>query len=55
MCARGNASYKYALEWLGHRDSHILDLYYTMFDDTAEKAMASIDYGLANDSQNPAA
>ena len=44
MCARNNISYKYALEWMGHRSSDILDLYYTMFDDTAEAAMRSINY-----------
>ncbi len=44
MCARNNISYKYALEWMGHKSSDILDLYYTMYDDTAEAAMATIDY-----------
>ena len=44
MCARNNVSYKYALEWMGHRDSEILDLYYRMFDETAEIAMKTIAY-----------
>lgn len=45
MCARNNVSYKYALDWLGHTDSAILDLYYRMFDEAAETAIVSIDYG----------
>ncbi len=44
MCACNNISYKYALEWMGHKSSDILDLYYTMYDDTAEVAMATINY-----------
>ncbi len=44
MCARNNISYKYALEWMGHKSSDILDLYYTMYDKTAEAAIATIDY-----------
>lgn len=44
MLARNNFSYKYALEFMGHKDSKILDLYYKMFDKTAETAMASIKY-----------
>ena len=44
MCARNNVSYKYALEWMGHQSSEILDLYYTMFDATAEAAIRTIDY-----------
>jgi hypothetical protein len=44
MCARQNISYKYALEWMGHKSSEILDLYYTMFDDVADQAMAGITY-----------
>lgn len=46
MCARNNISYKCALEWMGHRSSDILDLYYAMFDDTAEAAMRTIEYRL---------
>ena len=44
MCARNNVSYKYALTWMGHSSSEILDLYYTMFDQTAELAMNTIVY-----------
>ncbi len=47
MCARNNISYKYALEWMGHANSEILDLYYRMFDDTAEMAMKTINYPVA--------
>jgi integrase len=44
MCARNNVSYKYALEWMGHRSSDILDLYYTMFDADAHAAMTTLVY-----------
>ena len=44
MCARNNVSYKYALEWMGHRSSDILDLYYTMFDADAHAAMKTLVY-----------
>jgi integrase/recombinase XerD len=44
MCARNNISHKYALEWMGHSSSEILDLYYTMFDEVAEAAMKTIAY-----------
>jgi integrase/recombinase XerD len=44
MCARNNVSYKYALTWMGHSSSEILDLYYSMFDETAELAMKTIQY-----------
>jgi integrase len=44
MCARNNISYKYALEWMGHTSSEILDLYYKMYDATAEAAIKTIDY-----------
>ena len=54
MCARNNISHKYALEWMGHSSSEILDLYYTMFDDVAEAAMKSIVYAPVP-SQNGAA
>ena len=50
MCARNNISYKYALEWMGPRSSDILDLYYTMFDDTAEAAMRTIQYSWLGES-----
>lgn len=44
MCARNNVSHKYALEWMGHRSSDILDLYYTMFDADAHAAMRTLIY-----------
>lgn len=44
MCARNNVSYKYALEWMGHRSSDILDLYYCMFDADAHAAMKTLVY-----------
>jgi integrase len=44
MCARNNVSYKYALEWMGHRSSDILDLYYCMFDADAHAAMGTLVY-----------
>lgn len=43
MLARHNVSYKYALEFMGHRSSEILDLYYTMFDRDAERAILAIE------------
>lgn len=47
MCARNNVSYKYALAWMGHSDSRVLDLCHTMFDGTAEAAMDTIAYATA--------
>jgi len=44
MCARSSVSFKYAQTWMGHGSSTILDLYYTMYDDMAYDAMATIDY-----------
>jgi integrase len=44
MCARNNVAHKYALEWMGHRSSDILDLYYTQYDDVAEQAIRTISY-----------
>jgi integrase len=44
MCARTNVAYKYALSWLGHGSSEILDLYYRQFDDVADQAMRTISY-----------
>src|SRR5438874_13548145 len=44
MCARQNISYRYALEWMGHSNSEILSLYYTMYDSTAEIAIKTISY-----------
>lgn len=47
MLARSQVSYKYALEFMGHRDSKILDLYYKQFDETAVKAIRTINYSPA--------
>lgn len=44
MMARNNVSYKYALVFMGHSDSKILDLYYTMYDEDAEQAIATIQF-----------
>ncbi|MFA9478031.1 tyrosine-type recombinase/integrase [Phycisphaerales bacterium AB-hyl4] len=53
MCARSNIAYKYALTWLGHSDSKILDIYYTMFDDVAGEAMQTIVYPTQPPSKPP--
>jgi integrase len=45
MCARSQVSAKYALNWMGHKSSEILDMYITMYDSTAESAMRTISYG----------
>ena len=55
MCARNNVSFKYALEWMGHKNSDILDLYYTMFDETAEAAIRTIQYETQQPATPPAA
>jgi integrase len=44
MCARNHVSYKYALNWMGHKSSDILDMYVTMHDDAADMAMQTISY-----------
>ncbi len=44
MCARNHVSYKYALNWMGHKNSDILDMYVTMYDDAADQAMQTISY-----------
>ena len=43
-CAQGNLSYKYILEWMGHSSSAILDMYFTMNDRHAHKAMNSLSF-----------
>lgn len=48
MCARQSISYRYALSWMGHSSSAILDLYVTTFDETAINAIASLRYPLAS-------
>lgn len=44
MCARNNVAYRYALAWIGHSSSDILDLYFKQFDSAADAAIATIDY-----------
>jgi len=44
MCARSQVSYRYALGWMGHKRSDILDMYITMYDTAAEGAMQTINY-----------
>ncbi len=51
MCARNNISQRYALEWMGHGSSEILNLYYTMYDDVAHAAMRSISYSTPGEQQ----
>jgi integrase len=41
--ARRRISYKYALEFMGHSSSKILDLYFRMFDPDAEQAIQAIE------------
>ena len=43
-CAQQNLSYKYILEWIGHSSSAILDMYFTMNDRQAHKAMNSLSF-----------
>ena len=50
-CAQQNLSYKYALEWMGHSSSAILDLYFTMNDRHSQMAMNSLSFSAEN-SQN---
>lgn len=44
MCASAQLSYKYALDWMGHKSSDILDMYFTMYDGAAEKAILTVSY-----------
>ncbi len=48
MCARSNLAYRYALAWMGHSSSDILDLYFKQFDSAADAAIATISYPAAN-------
>lgn len=50
LLARESVSYRYALSLMGHGSSKILDLYYTMYDKDAERAIAAIQLPPANDS-----
>jgi integrase len=45
MCARTNIAYRYALAWMGHSSSEILDMYFKQFDGAADEAMLTINYG----------
>ncbi len=47
-CAQQNLSYKYALEWMGHSSSAILDLYFTMNDRHSQMAMNSLSFSSEN-------
>lgn len=47
-CAQRNMSYKYALEWMGHSSSAILDLYFTMNDRHSQNAMNSLTFSSEN-------
>lgn len=48
MLARSNVSYKYALEFMGHSESQMLDHYFKMFDSDAARAIESIRYPQAD-------
>ncbi|MDB4877281.1 MAG: hypothetical protein JWM41_3727 [Gemmatimonadetes bacterium] len=52
MLARNNVAYKHALAFMGHKDSAILDLYFTMFDKDAELAIGTIQYPAAAPEQD---
>ncbi len=45
VCARNNVSYKFALRWMGHGSSDVLDLYFHMHDREAQHAINSLDFG----------
>lgn len=49
MLARNQISYKFALSFMGHQSSEILDLYYKMFDKDAETAIGLIEFTPASD------
>jgi len=42
MLARQNVSYKYALQLMGHSSSKILDMYFSVYDEDAVKAIQAI-------------
>jgi integrase len=46
MCARTNLPQKYILDWMGHSESHILDMYITLHDETAQSAINQINFDL---------
>lgn len=45
ICARNNVSYKYALRWMGHQSSEILDLYFHIHDREAQRAINGLNFG----------
>ncbi|HLL89627.1 MAG TPA: site-specific integrase [Tepidisphaeraceae bacterium] len=47
MCARLNLPQKYILDWMGHSESEILDMYITLHDETAQRAINQISYSAA--------
>jgi len=51
MLARQGVAYKQALAWMGHKDSKILDLYITLFDPDAERAISTVKYSASEDVQ----
>ena len=53
MCAMANLSHKYALAWMGHRSSDVLDMYIEMYDSVAEEAIAGLDYEMAASNERP--
>ena len=44
MCARKNLPQKYILDWMGHSKSDILDMYITLHDETAQRAINQISF-----------
>jgi integrase len=51
MAARTNLPQKYILDWMGHSKSEILDLYITLHDETAQRAINQISFGGNGESQ----
>jgi integrase len=43
-CAENNVPYRHALEWMGHHNSRILDLYIEVFDGAAGEQMQSLNF-----------
>ena len=44
---RLNLPQKYILDWMGHSESEILDMYITLHDETAQTAINAISFDLA--------
>lgn len=51
MCARKNLPQKYILDWMGHSKSDILDMYITLHDETAQRAINQISFSGNDDPQ----